>query len=438
MDSAAKDPKTRKDGGDKKTAVVKLEPPTLMHFSAFGQPNWEPVGAQERATWPLPEGANKMPPGCSPDGGASDGEDDRPDGSPLSMMPGLDFGAADMNSWKTASFSSFHGHGGFAGGDEVPPPGAFYPQHPSMYCGMPPGAGPWGAGPLGIPPFFGGSAAEHEAIATELEARAAQLKQAAAQAAMAAQQARSSVSTASPMMGPTMHRDDGLGMDFGGFGGFGGYGFGGAPIMIPEPQWLPPQNPKANNSRTAAPRPKNGPHKVSAGAPQQSASSSAAPVANTTVMMRNIPNNYNREMVLELLDTEGFKAQYDFVYLPMDFHRMAGLGYAFVNLVSNDVAEKVKVHFEGFSNWKLASQKVCEVSWGEPLQGLDAHLERYKNSPVMHEDVPDKYKPVLYVNGSRVPFPTATKRIRPPRVKKSCAGGGGGRGETDGAPAGDH
>lgn len=280
--------------------------------------------------------------------------------------------------------------------------------------GGPMGGGFGGMGgmpPMGMsPPFFGGTAAELEAQAAELDLRAAQLKQAALQAEMAAQQARSSVSTTSPMMGPTS------GMDA--FTGFGGYG-GGNPAMIPDPQWMPPSmgmgNAKASSKAGAKPK------KATA----KSASSTGSTETYTTLMLRNIPNNYNREMVLELLDAEGFHGSYDFVYLPMDFHRMAGLGYAFVNLVDNTTAEKVKLHFSGFANWKLASQKVCEVSWGEPLQGLEAHIERYRNSPVMHEDVPDKYKPVLLTDGNRIEFPTPTKRIRPPRVKKSGGGGGG-------------
>merc|ERR1719281_364085 len=99
----------------------------------------------------------------------------------------------------------------------------------------------------------------------------------------------------------------------------------------------------------------------------------------------------------------------------MDFHRMAGLGYAFVNLVDHATAERVKAHFEGFQNWKLASQKICEVSWGEPLQGLEAHIERYRNSPVMHEDVKEIYKPILLKDGVRIQFPEPTKRTRRPR-----------------------
>merc|ERR1719454_1401818 len=157
-------------------------------------------------------------------------------------------------------------------------------------------------------------------------------------------------------------------------------------------------------------------------------SSSTASGGHTTVMLKNVPNGYLRDMIAELLDSQGFENAYDFIYLPMDLHRMAGLGYAFVNFVDHDTAVRAKGHFEGFSQWKVNSQKVCEVMWGDPLQGLEAHVERYRNSPVMREDVPDKYKPAQYNNGVRVDLPPPTKRIRPPRIKKA-------KGEADGADA---
>ena len=46
----------------------------------------------------------------------------------------------------------------------------------------------------------------------------------------------------------------------------------------------------------------------------------------TTVMLRNIPNNYTRDMFLALLDHHGFAGRYDFAYLPCDFYRDANLG----------------------------------------------------------------------------------------------------------------
>jgi len=148
----------------------------------------------------------------------------------------------------------------------------------------------------------------------------------------------------------------------------------------------------------------------------------------TTVMLRNIPNDYSRSMLLDLLD-ERFKRKYNFVYLPIDFKRKAGLGYAFVNLVSNAEAKRFMETFQGFNDWKFSSQKICEATWGNPLQGLEQHIERYKNSPLMHEDVPDEFKPILFdEHGNQKLFDPPTKRIRPPRFKlqeKPDKSGGG-------------
>lgn len=138
----------------------------------------------------------------------------------------------------------------------------------------------------------------------------------------------------------------------------------------------------------------------------------------TTIMLKNLPNDYTRDMFLKLLDSEGFSGSYDFLYLPVDFRRWAGFGYAFVNAVTHADAKRMKQHFEGFQTWKLGSAKVCEVRWGEPLQGLDMHIERYRNCPVMHELVQDEFKPVVFHRGQRVAFPAPTKRIRPPMNKK--------------------
>jgi hypothetical protein len=132
-------------------------------------------------------------------------------------------------------------------------------------------------------------------------------------------------------------------------------------------------------------------------------------------MLRNIPNDYSRDMVVELLDSQGFAARYDFIYLPVDFKRMAGLGYAFVNCISHADAEEMMAIFHGFRDWRFNSAKTCEVVWGEPLQGLQAHIDRYRNSPVMHGSVPDGCKPAVFQDGVRYPFPAPTKRIRLPR-----------------------
>lgn len=156
---------------------------------------------------------------------------------------------------------------------------------------------------------------------------------------------------------------------------------------------------------------------TSAGASDEESSES-----HTTVMLRNIPNNYSREMLLSLIDKEGFASSYDFVYLPIDFSSQAGLGYAFVNFVTSDDAERCQQHFEGFCDWSVPSEKVCSVTWAGPHQGLRPHVERYRNSPVMHDTVPDEWKPAVFVNGTRTPFPPPTQPIRKPKIRRRPEG----------------
>ena len=134
----------------------------------------------------------------------------------------------------------------------------------------------------------------------------------------------------------------------------------------------------------------------------------------TTVMLRNLPNNYTREMLLTLLNDKGFAGRFDFVYLPMDFCRDANLGYAFVNLCDTFALRQLWRRFDGFCDWQLPSSKVCEVKLSGPHQGFKDHVERYRNSPVMHRSVPDEYKPVIFKDGVRIAFPRPTKRIKPP------------------------
>lgn len=142
-----------------------------------------------------------------------------------------------------------------------------------------------------------------------------------------------------------------------------------------------------------------------------------------TVMLRNLPNDYSRDMILELLDSEGFAGLYDFFYLPIDFKKGANLGYAFINMVTHEAALRVQAAFHGYCRWKLGSAKVIQVSWGESEhQGLQKHVARYRNSPVMHPDVPDEYRPLVFADGQRIPFPAPTKAPRKPRIKTGCRG----------------
>ena len=155
--------------------------------------------------------------------------------------------------------------------------------------------------------------------------------------------------------------------------------------------------------------PKSKPRDARQDVPRQSSTTE-----RTTVMLRNLPNNYTREMLLTLLDEQGLAGRYDFVYLPCDFHRAANLGYAFVNMVDSAAVDAVWKALDGFSEWLMPTSKVCQVSWSGPHQGFKSHVDRYRNSPVMHKSVPEEYKPVIFKDGRRKAFPRPTKKVKAP------------------------
>lgn len=137
----------------------------------------------------------------------------------------------------------------------------------------------------------------------------------------------------------------------------------------------------------------------------------------TTVMLRNLPINLTRAMLTELLDNLGYYGQYDLVYIPVDFSTGLGLGYAFINVLAPCIVPSLWQTMDGFSQWPVESESPCCVSWSDPHQGLPAHIERYRNSPVMHHDVADEWKPSLFMHGVRVEFPAPTKIIKAPKVR---------------------
>jgi hypothetical protein len=132
-------------------------------------------------------------------------------------------------------------------------------------------------------------------------------------------------------------------------------------------------------------------------------------VERTTVMLRNIPNNYRRTNMVELLGSLGLSEEWDFIYLPLDFKSRVAIGYAFVNFVSHASALRAFDVLNGFNSWRGKSSKVCEVSWSQTHQGLEANIELVRNSPMNRRRVPEECKPFIVKNGQRVALPPAGK-----------------------------
>eukprot|EP00928_Gymnodinium_smaydae_P043971 TRINITY_DN2936_c0_g1_i1.p1 TRINITY_DN2936_c0_g1~~TRINITY_DN2936_c0_g1_i1.p1 ORF type:complete len:435 (+),score=77.50 TRINITY_DN2936_c0_g1_i1:123-1427(+) len=136
----------------------------------------------------------------------------------------------------------------------------------------------------------------------------------------------------------------------------------------------------------------------------------------TTVMLRNIPVKYNREMMLADMDARGFVGAYDFFYLPIDFQTGNTVGYAFVNFVTPTEAARFRATYNGLQ-LSPDSTKICEVSLAK-AQGKAKNVEQYRNSSVMSME--ERFKPLVFENGIRVAFPPPTRSLKPvkPRVKQ--------------------
>lgn len=111
-----------------------------------------------------------------------------------------------------------------------------------------------------------------------------------------------------------------------------------------------------------------------------------------TVMVRNIPNRYIRDTLLQTPVFAEFAGKFDFLYLPMDLALRANVGYAFVNFVSPEVV------VEFYRRWHRVrweqSNKTCEIAYGR-LQGKTAllHQFRKRNSQAT---IPHQYRPACF------------------------------------------
>jgi len=133
---------------------------------------------------------------------------------------------------------------------------------------------------------------------------------------------------------------------------------------------------------------------------------------HTTVMLYELGNNITRKQLLQRLNAVGLRGLYDFVYLPMDYKFGLSFGHAVVNFVSHQDAVVALRCINGVGDW--ATEEPIRANWSTELQGLQAHVDRFRNSPAMHHSVSDEFKPIILCNGEIVSFPAPTKKIKAP------------------------
>jgi len=126
----------------------------------------------------------------------------------------------------------------------------------------------------------------------------------------------------------------------------------------------------------------------------------------TTIMVRNIPNKYNQQMLLDEVNVH-HEGTYDFFYLPIDFKNRCNVGYCFINFLEPRHIAPFVASFNG-QRWKsFNSEKICAVSFAR-IQGKQAMIARFQNSSLLEKD--DEYRPLLFYSsgpdrGKPEPFP---------------------------------
>merc|ERR1711933_206874 len=121
---------------------------------------------------------------------------------------------------------------------------------------------------------------------------------------------------------------------------------------------------------------------------------------------------------MDLLRSGGFANHVEFIYLPMNLRSPGNFGYAFVDFDCTEIAAQCKEKLNGFTGWCGPGENALDVDWSE-TQGIDSHIQRYRDSPIMHESLADEHKPALFKKGVRIAFPPPTKTIRAPRVRRT-------------------
>lgn len=126
----------------------------------------------------------------------------------------------------------------------------------------------------------------------------------------------------------------------------------------------------------------------------------------TTVLFTDVPISCSRDDLIAFLHDEGFADLFNLVYLPVCFDSLSTHGYAILNFVTCEAATTFLAKHPG------------GAAWSEQRQGLSEHVAHFRDSSLMHEAVPDEFKPALFQDGQRISFPEPTRPPRMPRELK--------------------
>lgn len=115
----------------------------------------------------------------------------------------------------------------------------------------------------------------------------------------------------------------------------------------------------------------------------------------TTIMIKNIPNKFGRELLLSTID-QNFKGTYDLFILPTDGNKNKNFGYSFINFTSCYYIPFFYYMFNGKKWSSTNSQKICEITYSK-VQGRENLVAHYPNKIIHFNAVTNQNEDQKYV-----------------------------------------
>jgi hypothetical protein len=115
----------------------------------------------------------------------------------------------------------------------------------------------------------------------------------------------------------------------------------------------------------------------------------------TTIMIKNIPNKFNRAILLSTIDIN-FKGTYDLFILPTDGNRNKNFGYSFINFTSSYF---IPYFYFMFNNKKWSStnsKKICEITYSK-VQGKGNLISYYADKIIYFNNVKEVNSEQKYI-----------------------------------------
>ena len=104
----------------------------------------------------------------------------------------------------------------------------------------------------------------------------------------------------------------------------------------------------------------------------------------STIMIKNIPNKFNQEYILNIIN-QNFRGTFDIFVLPTDINKLKNFGYAFINFTSSYYIPYFYFLFNGKMWFGTNSKKICELAFSK-VQGKAALMEHYPSKMIFNNN----------------------------------------------------